>query len=156
MKNANIYCLSLYNNLYKKIKDLKYIPVGLGKDNFSDLWLRDNTGDNISNKNQFYAEYTFHYWFWKNEIAKLPDDIWIGFCTYRRFWKNSKDNNNNNTNSENFSEKVIQEIPLEWNNYDTILGDHIELKFKLMKILKYGKKALIKNPKAIFFKKIET
>ena len=150
MKNANIYCLSLNNELLKKIKDLNYIPVGLGNDNFSDSWLRDNTGENISQKNNFYAEYTFHYWFWKNEINKIPENVWIGFCTYRRFWKSTREEEKV---YKNFSEKIIQEIPQEWKEYDTILGDHIELKFKLMKILKYGKKAILNNPKAIFSKK---
>ena len=29
---------------------------------FSDDCLSDRTGQNISNKNSFYGEYTFHYW----------------------------------------------------------------------------------------------
>ena len=150
MKKANIYCLSLNKNLLDKINKLNYIPVGLGNDNFSNGWLRDNTGENISKKNKYYAEYTFHYWLWKNEIMKIPDGNWIGFCTYRRFWKSST---NRDMEYKEFSKKVIQEIPKEWDNYETILGDHIKLEFKLMKILKYGKKALINNPKAIFSKK---
>ena len=44
MKKANIYCLSLNKNLLDKINKLNYIPVGLGNDNFSNEWLRDNTG----------------------------------------------------------------------------------------------------------------
>ena len=85
-----IYCLCLQNNLFNKVKNLNYIPVGLGEEKFSSVWLRDNTGNNISTKNPYYGEYTFHYWFWKNEIDKIPDDTWIGFCTYRRFWSNKK------------------------------------------------------------------
>ena len=37
-------------------KELGYIPVGLGKEIFSDGWLRDNQGENISNKNEYYGE----------------------------------------------------------------------------------------------------
>ena len=145
-----IYCLSLNNELLNKIKKLNYIPVGLGKEKFSRSWLRDNTGDNISEKNNFYGEYSFHYWLWKNEIQNIPDDTWIGFCTYRRFWKSEKNISENNSK---FYDKILQKIPNEWEDFDTILGDHIQLKFKKMKILKYGKLALLKNPKALYSKK---
>ena len=47
MNNLLIYCLCLDNNLLTKVKELDYVPVGLGKDNFSDEWLRDNTKINI-------------------------------------------------------------------------------------------------------------
>ena len=63
-----IYCLCLQDNLLNKVKNLNYIPVGLGEEKFSADWLRDNTGKNITLKNPYYGEYTFHYWFWKNEI----------------------------------------------------------------------------------------
>ena len=60
MNNLLLYCLSLNNEDYNKIKNLNYIPVGLGSDNFNTNWLRDDTHDNISEKNNFYGEYTFH------------------------------------------------------------------------------------------------
>ena len=44
--------------------------------------MRDNTGNNISKKQNY--EYTFHYWIWKNHMNKLSSD-WIGFCQYRKF-----------------------------------------------------------------------
>jgi hypothetical protein len=144
-----IYCLCLQDNLFNKVKNLNYIPVGLGEEKFSSVWLRDNTGNNISTKNPYYGEYTFHYWFWKNEIDKIPDDTWIGFCTYRRFWSNKK-----NFSSKNIAEKIITEIPDDWNKYEVILGDQLNIQnIKWIKILKYGKKILLKNPKAIFEKK---
>lgn len=149
MHNYKIFCLCLNNDLLNLVKELNYEPVGLGTESFSSQWLRDNTKDNISFKNKFYGEYTFHYWLWKNELNNIPNDTWIGFCTYRRFWKSE----NNKDEKKIFSEKILQSIPSEWNEYDTILGDHIELKFKKMKILKYGKLALLNNPKAIFFRK---
>ncbi len=150
MSNQKIFCLCLHNHLLNKVKKLNYIPVGLGDEKFSNGWLRDNTNDNISKINKFYGEYTFHYWLWKNEIVNIPDNTWIGFCTYRRFWKNEKNNLNDNLE---FTEKVLQRIPTEWENYDTILGDHIHLEFKTIKILKYGKLAFLNNPKAIFSNK---
>jgi hypothetical protein len=89
MNNLNIYCLSIYPVQFNLFKKLKYIPVGLGKNNFSDDWLKDNTGNNISIKNPYYSEFTFHYWFWKNLIHTIPSNAWIGFCAYRRFWSNN-------------------------------------------------------------------
>ena len=68
----------------KLIKSFGYIPVGLGKNIISKEFLRDNSKINISGKNPFYGEYTFHYWLWKNYLNEL-DDGWIGFCQYRKF-----------------------------------------------------------------------
>ena len=87
MSEAKIYCLCLHNELLNKVKELNYIPVGLGGESFSSDWLLDNKDKNISNKNSYYGEYSFHYWLWKNELDKIPDDTWIGFCAYRRFWQ---------------------------------------------------------------------
>ena len=69
----------------QNLKYLNYIPVGLGQNKFSEEWLTDNKGENISTKNPFYAEYSFHYWLWKNYLDKI-DQNWIGFCQYRKFW----------------------------------------------------------------------
>ena len=52
MTKLNLYCLSLYNEDYKKIKKIGYHPVGLGKSKFGSGWIRDNTGKNISNKDR--------------------------------------------------------------------------------------------------------
>ena len=143
-----IYCLCLENKLLSKVKDLNYIPVGLGNNDFSKGWLRDNSGNNISHKNPYYGEYSFHYWFWKNMIDKIENDTWIGFCTYRRFWENSLSNQ-----SIKFSEKIIQKIPEEWKRYEVILGNKINVQgIKMMKALKHGKKLILKNPKILFKK----
>ena len=44
------------NSHYQKIIDMNYIPVGLGDDEFSDKWIKDKGGKNISHKNKFYGE----------------------------------------------------------------------------------------------------
>ncbi len=67
-----MYCLAIDDSLKNKIKDLNYIPVGLGDYNFSEEWIRENTGKNISHKNKYYGELTFHYWLWKNHLDKIP------------------------------------------------------------------------------------
>ena len=87
MEKLKMFSLCLHSSYYDEIKDLNYIPVGLGTNEFSNLWLKDDTKDNISKKNPFYGEYTFHYWLWKNMIDEIPESTWIGFCGYRYFWK---------------------------------------------------------------------
>ena len=86
MKNLEMFCITISDDHLDKIKKLGYLPVGLGKRIRSENFIRDNTKDNISEKNPYYGEYTFHYWLWKNYLDKL-EDKWIGFCGYRRFWK---------------------------------------------------------------------
>ena len=92
---------------FKKIKSLNYKPVGLGEKNFSANWLRDNTGENISLKNKYYGEYTFHYWFWKNSLKNLTPNRWTGFCAYRRFWtRNENTLTIKNKNDLSFDSKI--------------------------------------------------
>ena len=81
-----MFCVTMNSNHLNFIKDIKYIPVGVGTENFSKEYFRDNTGINIAKKNKYYGEYTFHYWFWKNIFPKVEDKQWIGFCAYREFW----------------------------------------------------------------------
>lgn len=70
MKNLSMYCLTMRNADFNIIKSLEYFPVGLGDKIVSKDFLRDNSLDNISSKNYFYGEYTFHYWLWKNALEK--------------------------------------------------------------------------------------
>ncbi len=144
-----MYCLSLHNKNYKIIKDLGYVPVGLGKDSFSSDWLTDKTGDNMSEKNPYYGEYSFHYWFWKNKIDEIKDGTWIGFCAYRRFWLKNKD-----TIFTQQKTNFLSDIPNEWNNYNVILGPQFFInKMSFSKMVKHGLRSLINYPPAIFEKK---
>ena len=151
MKNITMYCLSIYEHTLPIIKSLGYIPVGLGNKNFSKEWLKDNSGDNISHKNKYYGEYSFHYWFWKNKLPELEDGSWVGFCAYREFWGNK-----NSKNKDNLSDVVLRDIPNEWNNFDAIIGEHRtfnslkELKFS--KIIKHGLISFLRNPSVLFNK----
>ena len=86
MENLKMFSLCLYPRHFSLIKKLNYIPVGLGKNNFDNNWLKDDTKENISFKNPFYGEYTFHYWLWKNMFNEIGKETWIGFCGYRYFW----------------------------------------------------------------------
>lgn len=62
-----------------------YVPmlVGSAFHDYDFGYLRDDTGDNISRKNQNYSELTGLYWLWKNE--KECDAL--GLCHYRRFFE---------------------------------------------------------------------
>ena len=152
MSNLKIYCMSLYNSNYNIIKSLGYIPVGLKNTDFSSEWLRDNTLKNISEKNPYYGEYTFYYWYWKNILNLKDESEWVGFCSYREYWGNKR-----NSESKELKDLVLQKPHDEWKNYDTIIGEPIFIGgTKLMKILKYGKLALIRNPKSIFSSKGKT
>jgi len=146
MQNATIFCLCLHNKVLPIIKKLEYIPVGLGADNYSKEWLKDNTLENISFKNKHYGEYTFHYWFWKNMLPKIEDNHWIGFCAYRDYWGNKK----KITQESKIEDIVIKEIPNEWEKFDTIVGDNKHINnLKLSKFLKHGITSLIRNPSAL-------
>ena len=148
MKNLKIYCGCLNNSNLSRIKKLKYIPVGLKNKNFSKEWLRDNTLVNISNKNSYYGEYTFYYWYWKNLLKKKKKNDWVGFCSYREYWGNKK-----KVKSKKIENLVLQSVPLEWERYDSIIGEPIFINnFKFMKTLKYGKLALLRNPQAAISK----
>jgi hypothetical protein len=150
MSNLKIYCLCINDQLLDKVKKMDYVPVALGENNYQKGWIRDNNYKNISNKNKYYGEYTFHYWLWQNNMEIFNDDDWIGFCAYRRFWVNSKNMINKNTS---FKDKILKKVPAIWDKYDVILADKIYINnIKAIKVIKYGKMALIKNPGSIFSK----
>ena len=102
--------MCLQSHHLNNIKRLNYTPVGLGKNEFSSEWLKDSTGLNISQKNSYYGEYTFYYWFWKNHLEELEDNAWIGFTGYRYHWSQenniSSDKLNKIINKENFMKYV--------------------------------------------------
>ena len=138
------------NSHLEKIKKLNYIPVGLGDGQFDKEWLRDNTLENISHKNSWYGENTFYYWLWKNNLNKNFDKEWVGFCHYRRFWtQNSVDKKN-----QTLLESILQKVPNEWKNHEVVLREEFFINSsKLSKILKHGKKQLLKNPFVFLSKK---
>ena len=144
--------MCLENNYLDRVKELNYIPVGLKNKNFSKGWLLDNTLDNISEKNAYYGEYTFYYWYWKNLLKLKEPNDWVGFCSYREYWGRKK-----KINSNEIQDKVLNEYDPQWSGYDAIIGEPISIGgTKLIKALKYGKLALLRNPKAIFSNKGRT
>ena len=70
------------HKLYKMPKDEMYLPLQVGaKGKESIGFLRDDTGENISEKNPYFCELTGIYWAWKN-----LDCSYIGLCHYRRYF----------------------------------------------------------------------
>tara|TARA_B100000780_G_scaffold102525_1_gene71703 strand:- start:5580 stop:6395 length:816 start_codon:yes stop_codon:yes gene_type:complete len=150
MNNLNIYCITLNPNHLTMIKELNYLPVGLGNSDFSEEWLSDKNNNTIHHKNDFYGEYTFHYWLWKNNSIKFNG--WIGFCQYRKFWKK----NNTNMQAENFinlNNSVLKKIPDHLLGFESILGENFYVNdFRLSKFIKHNLKVMIADP-SLFFNK---
>ena len=146
-----MYCITLDNNHYEKIKNLGYIPVGLGDKIDTKKFITDKSGKNISEKNPYYGEYTFHYWFRKNELHKLSDE-WIGFCQYRKFWIN-KSHDKKIENLNDLKTILIQDIPKKFNDFQSILVEPLFInQFRFSKFIKNNFKNMIKKP-VLFFNK---
>ena len=81
MSEVSIYVLT--HKEFDYDGDELYVPILNGSEAYNDDfgYLRDDTGDNISHLNKYYAELTGEYWVWKNSKADI-----IGFCHYRRFF----------------------------------------------------------------------
>lgn len=61
-----------------------YSPLLVGNKDFNIKGAyRDNTGDNIANKNANYCELTGLYWIWKNYVGS---EKWLGLVHYRRYF----------------------------------------------------------------------
>ena len=145
-----MYCLTLNPNHEKLIKSISYIPVGLGNAKFSSNILNDKQGDNISEKNPFYGEYTFHYWLWKN--AKIEHQNWIGFCQYRKFWT-STITNQKELNFNEFESIILKSITKKLDDYEAILGNEMHInKFRLSKFVKHNLKKMLLSPSFFYDK----
>ena len=150
MNNLKMFCITLEPSHIDFIKNLNYTPVLLGDKIASNKFLSDKDGENISHKNKYYGEYTFHYWLWKNYLNKIESE-WIGFCQYRKFFT-KKDITTKNISFENLQNISISEI--ENNNFDCILGNKFSVEnFKFSKIIKNHLINFLKNPSLIFNKK---
>ena len=93
-----------------------YLPLQVGSEGSIDLgYLKDNSGNQISEKNKSYCELTGMYWIWKN----VECDI-VGVCHYRRYF----------TKRESVFEGALQKVLLNTayieeclQTYDVIVPD---------------------------------
>ena len=146
-----MYCITIDNNHFDKIKKFGYTPVGLGKNIESGKFLTDNRGENITDKNPFYGEYTFHYWLWKNEINNLQKG-WIGFCQYRKYWSVENEKTGYISLSK-LNDAILKEIPKKYENYESILGEPLFInQFKFSKFIKKNLIKIIKKPYLLYDK----
>ena len=80
-KDVQIYSLCYSKKKFSFLNDACVTPLQVGAANGTDVCtLKDNTGENISNKNYFYIENTGTYWIWKN----VTDAKYKGQMQYRR------------------------------------------------------------------------
>jgi len=146
-----IFCISIFDKDYKQYKKLNLVPVGLGNTNFSNTWLTDKDGKNISQKNLFFGEYTFHYYLWKNKKIKLKSYNWIGFCSYRRFWTYKEGLRIQSFN--NLKNIILKKPQNSWKNFDVILGKPLKFnKIKNIKLIKQNIFEVLKKPSMLFQK----
>ena len=91
----NIKILVAAHKPYWMPEEEIYLPIQVGaidKASIDSRWARDDTGDNISQKNITFCELTGVYWAWKNLDAEV-----YGLCHYRRYfsgkgiWKGKKE-----------------------------------------------------------------
>ena len=84
-KGSRIKIFVAHHKPWYVYEDDVYVPIQVGKKNAKvDLWIIwDDTWDNISEKNDSYAELTAQYWVWKNYDLNDVDYVW--FCHYRRY-----------------------------------------------------------------------
>ena len=150
-----MFCLTLNPDHEKKISELEYIPVGLGSKKFTNNFLNDKSGENISEKNSYYGEYTFHYWIWKNYLQKIKTD-WVGFCQYRKFFVNQR------VDEKKLAFSILRKISIKNINdqtidYDCILGSQFSVEnYKLIKIIKKHLFKFLLNPSILLSKKKRT
>lgn len=98
----NVKIIVATHKAYRMPKDPMYLPLHVGAHGKSlDLeYVKDDIGDNISEKNPYYCELTGLYWAWKHVHAS-----YIGLVHYRRYFKGT-------TPSKDKFEQVLKEAEI--------------------------------------------
>ena len=150
MENLKIFCVT--NKEVNLLEKTNYLIGWVGTKKPPKNYLVCNTRDNIFFKEKYYSELTFHYWYWKNKLD-LKHENWIGFCQKRRFWLKKK-LIHEKIDKSNFSDCILQDVPNEWDNFDSIICEPIFVnKVKKMKMVKRGFRSIIKKPSILFDEK---
>lgn len=80
--DTKVYIVSHKKVNLPKMNGYQPIQVGMNKEDFPG-YIRDNTKENIADKNANYCELTAQYWIWKNTNGDVK-----GLVHYRRFLEN--------------------------------------------------------------------
>ncbi len=98
------------------------VQAGAALDGVTIAELRDDTGDNISEKNCNYCELTVLYWIWKNRLCSQNyrdgHPLYVGFAQYRRMLDLSEEDLNRLKNN---SVDAVLPYPLA---YDPDINEH--------------------------------
>jgi len=105
MKNLEIYCVT--NKTLPYLESFSYNLGGVGRENFSTNYIKCDHGDNIFEKEKYYSELTFQYWYWKNKLDVNKNNL-IGFCQKRRFWI-KKTSIDQSVNIKNFRDHFLSD-----------------------------------------------
>jgi hypothetical protein len=101
-------------------KEEIFFPIQSGKavSKFSLKMQGDDTGDNISDKNERFGEFTAWYWAWKNIKTIYPNIEYIGLSHYRRFFALDEP-------QEKYTEIIVPGIP-KMENYEDLIVQKLE------------------------------
>ena len=61
--NLKIYCVT--DKPLKRLENSNLNLAGVGKNIFSENYIRSDNKIIINSKEKYYSELTFHYWYWK-------------------------------------------------------------------------------------------
>ena len=122
-KKAKVWVVVATHKAFEMPEDKMYIPLHVGAEGKVDGagnplnlgFQKDNTGDNISERNAQFCELTGLYWAWKNLNAD-----YIGLVHYRRHFKGINKKHKKTTNSTG---KSLFENVLTFNQIKPYLGD---------------------------------
>ena len=150
MSQIKFYCVTNKKVEFLNLEQIQFCWVGEGS--APKGYLRCDNGDNIFNKEKFYSELTFHYWYWKNLLPIEDKNQWIGFCQKRRYWVTIDETQK--INKFNLEKYLIMLADDSWDKFDAILCNPINVSgAKKIKIIKRGFKNIIKDPSILFNKK---
>ncbi len=76
-----MYCLT--HKRVNFLEELSYNLVNISSKPISPKYLNCDTQGNIINKEKYYAELTFHYWYWKNKL-NISEEKWVGFLSKKK------------------------------------------------------------------------
>ena len=122
MTNLSLYCVT--NKSSDFLEKLPMNLVGVGQNKFNNRYLKCDYKDNIYDKEKYYSELTFHYWYWKN-LLKNEKNKWVGFCQKRRFWIKKEEIKIDN--NKEISEIILDHPQKEWEDKEAIICEPINV-----------------------------